>query len=195
MSRDLLFAALLLGLAACDNLWLDRMKVQPKLLAYAPSDFYRDGRAMRRTPEGTVSREETLGPPELIEGGADGGLVDRIPLPVDQELLALGRQRFDVTCAACHGLLGDGVSVVASKMALRLPPSLFSEAVRGAPDGRIFRVVTEGYGLMPSYAATLSVRARWAIVAYVRALELSQNAPLALAPPDERRRLEQEASP
>ncbi|MHB1844196.1 MAG: c-type cytochrome [Deltaproteobacteria bacterium] len=184
----------LFGLTGCNNLWLDRMKVQPKYLAYAGSDFYPDGRAMRVPPAGTLSREAFVGPPEVAEGGVDGGFVERIPLPVTLELVALGQRRFDITCAACHGLLGDGVSVVAGKMALRPPPSLLSDQVRRLPDGAVFRVIGEGYGLMPPYAASIPVGERWAVVAYVRALELSQSAPLALAPAREQRRLE-EATP
>jgi mono/diheme cytochrome c family protein len=193
-------AALLVALAllsGCDALWLDRMKIQPKYLPYAPSHFYGDGAAMREPPAGTVSRETLVGPTELTRGwtrGADGGFVgdfvERVPLPVDAALLATGRRRFEITCAACHGPLGDGVSVVASKMSLRLPPSLLTDQIRTLPDGRLFEVVSEGYGLMPPYADVLSVRERWAVVAFVRALELSQRAPLALVPETERRELQ-----
>ncbi len=189
-------ALCMLSAAGCNSLWIDPMKIQPKLLPYAPSTFYPDGLAMRRPPPGTVAQEAPLGPTELLRGygaGPDGGFVGAfdgsIPIPVDAALLARGREHFDVVCAACHGPLGDGLSVVASKMSLRPPPSLLSDRVRALPDGRIFEVIGEGYGLMPPHGALVPWRDRWAIVAYVRALELSQRAPLALLSAEDRRRL------
>jgi mono/diheme cytochrome c family protein len=192
-------AACSLGLlltCACNSLWVDRMKRQPKYLPYAPSAFYPDGAAMRAPPEGTFAEEDPVGPAEETrgwrlppDGGFVGEFVARIPIPVDAALLASGRHRFSITCAACHGPLGDGVSVVATKMSLRPPPSLLSERVRHLPDGRVFEVISEGYGLMPPYGEVIPVHDRWAVVAYVRALELSQRAPLALVPEPTRRRL------
>src|SRR5262249_30810998 len=121
------------------------------------------------------------------------GAVDTIPIAVDAELLAAGRTQFEVTCAACHGLLGDGASIVAAQMALRPPPSLHSDKVRALPAGRIFQIASEGYGFMPGYRSQIPDRVRWAIVAYVRALQESQNARLSSAPPDVQQRLRQEA--
>jgi mono/diheme cytochrome c family protein len=82
----------------------------------------------------------------------------------------MGRRRFDVFCAPCHGIQGNGMSVVARKMTLREAPSLVSERIRQIPDGKIFRIITEGYGLMPKYEQEIQVVERWAVVAYVRAL-------------------------
>jgi mono/diheme cytochrome c family protein len=145
---------------------------------------------MRAPPEGTVPHG-TLLPLDVASGlGPDGLAIPRSPLPVDARLLARGRERFDVNCAVCHGLLGDGESQVSLSMSLRRPPSL--HAYRDVPDGHIYRVISEGFGLMPSYAAALSVEDRWAIVAYVRALQLSQYATLQDVPPDARRKLEEE---
>src|SRR5262245_30909472 len=105
------------------------MRRQPKLIPYDPSSFYSDGRAMRQPPAGTVPRE-LWGRPELLTGqGPDGAYVRRLPVPLTEELLALGERRFRSTCAACHGLLGDGRSVVASKMALRPPANLLERLV------------------------------------------------------------------
>ena len=95
------------------------------------------------------------------------------------------------TCGTCHGPLGDGDSIVATQMSLRPPPSLHNYANR-AP-GYIFEVATHGFGMMASYAAELSVEERWAVVAYVRALQVSQNVPVTDLPPDLRRKLDQEA--
>jgi mono/diheme cytochrome c family protein len=180
--------ALALALAGCPR--LDPMQRQQKVKAYQASPYWPDGLGMRAPPEGTVPHGRVL-PLEVSTGlGPDGMAVALVPVAVDAKLLARGRARFDVTCAVCHGVLGDGESQVALNMSLRRPPSL--HAYRDVPDGHIFRVMSEGFGLMPSYAAELSVEDRWAIVAYVRALQLSQHATLDEVPPDVRRRLEEE---
>jgi mono/diheme cytochrome c family protein len=178
-----------LALAGCPR--LDPMQRQQKVKAYQPSPYYADGLGMRAPPEGTVPHGQLV-PLEVSTGlGPDGKAVALVPIPVDAKLLARGRARFDVTCAVCHGVLGDGESQVALNMSLRRPPSL--HAYRDVPDGHLFRVVSEGFGLMPSYAAELGIEDRWAIVAYVRALQLSQYATLEQVPPDARRKLEEEA--
>jgi mono/diheme cytochrome c family protein len=107
---------------------------------------------------------------------------------VTRQLLELGRKRFDITCGTCHGPVGDGNSIVATQMSLRPPPSLHKYSDR--PPGYIFDVITKGFGLMASYAADMTVEERWAVVAYVRALQLSQAVPLTQIPPAERARLE-----
>jgi hypothetical protein len=95
-------------------------------------------------------------------------------LPVTRELLERGRDRFAIFCAPCHGVTGDGDSDVAENMTLRKPPSIHDPSTRAFPPGRIFAAVTRGYGLMPSYAALLSIGDRWAVVAFIGALQLSQ---------------------
>jgi mono/diheme cytochrome c family protein len=114
-----------------------------------------------------------------------------MPIDATGELLALGRRKFDVHCAVCHGILGDGESQVAINMSLRRPPSL--HAYRDVADGYLYQVISGGFGLMPSYAAQLDVHERWAVVAYVRALQLSQAASLDQAPPEVRESLRKEA--
>jgi mono/diheme cytochrome c family protein len=109
------------------------------------------------------------------------------PVKVDRPLLALGRKRFDITCGTCHGPLGDGDSIVAHQMSLRPPPSLHLYADR--PVGYIYDVITHGFGMMASYAGELPVRERWAVVAYIRALQLSQAVPVDKAPPEARAKL------
>src|SRR5262249_19015568 len=101
-----------------------------------------------------------------------------------------GRDRWNVFCAACHGLAGDGDSEVATQMALRRPPSLLASTVREFPPGRIFRVATEGFGFMPSYRLQIGVADRWAILAYVRALQIAQGSKLADLPAGLRREAE-----
>lgn len=176
---------------------------QPRERAFRPSDFYADRLSMRPPPAGTVPRERHTMNPTLTAGilGFTGQVApngerivryaNKIPLPVTPALMALGRKRFDITCATCHGPLGDGDSIVASQMSLRPPPSLHLYANR-AP-GYIFEVATNGFGLMASYAAELTVEERWAVVAYVRALQVSQQARIEDVPPEVRRQLEQES--
>lgn len=184
--------ALLLGfgLAACEGLdtgvyWgLERMLVQPRYHPYGESRFFADGRMMRPPPEGALRADapEVVGEP-AVPGAMDGGRDrDRIPLVLTMDLLRLGRERFDVACAPCHGVLGDGASAVAMRMTLRPPPPLIGSNVRAMPAGRLYRIVEEGYGLMPGYAELLSPLERWAVVAYLRALQLSQAAELDALP-------------
>jgi cytochrome c len=109
-------------------------------------------------------------------------------MPVTRKLLELGRKRFDITCATCHGPLGDGESIVARQMALHPPPSLHRYVNK--PSGYFYEVITKGFGMMASYAAELNVEERWAIVAYIRALQLSQLTPVGELPANERQRLE-----
>jgi mono/diheme cytochrome c family protein len=108
--------------------------------------------------------------PALGQGMVDNVYVDKNPVLLTTAFVEMGQRKFDVFCAPCHGVLGNGVSVVAQKMALRRAPSLVADRIRDFPDGRIFRVITDGYGLMPKYSQELEVVERWAIVAYVRAL-------------------------
>jgi mono/diheme cytochrome c family protein len=200
----LLCAPLLLG-GACSEQLLNPMADhrQPRERAFRPSDWYADGLSMRAPPPGTVPHERrtmnqtlTAGIASVTDQVAPNGehivrYANKIPVPVTLELLAVGRKRYDITCGTCHGPLGDGDSIVAKQMALRPPPSLHAYANR--PPGYIFEVVTHGFGLMASYAAELTVEERWAIVAYVRALQVSQNVPVRDLPIDAQRQLEQEA--
>jgi mono/diheme cytochrome c family protein len=166
------------------------MQRQEKVKAYQPSRFYLDGLAMRDPPQGTVPYHGLLDPTVETGRGADGKPLAVSPIPFDEALVKRGRAKFEVSCAVCHGLLGDGDSQVALNMSLRRPPSL--HLYRDRPDGYIFQVITEGFGLMPSYAHSLSVHDRWAVVAYVRALQLSQHAAVEELPAELRGRLEKE---
>jgi len=177
--------------AACaDTTIVDPMERQPKGRAFAANAFFEDGRAMRTPPAGTVPRERIVQNPALTQGRVGGTDVTEIPIALTRAVLETGHRKFDIYCATCHGLLGDGRSPVAANMSLRLPPNLHER--RGMAAGHYYQVVANGFGLMPGYAAELSVQERWAVVAYLGALQLSQNAPLALAPPDERESLSRE---
>jgi mono/diheme cytochrome c family protein len=201
---------LLLGLAgvvatssACiDENILDPMAdSQPRAGRYKESAFYSDGLSMHAPPEGTVPRERITGNAPLTTGRLPDGAIQpngeplpvyvaAIPVPVTKQLLALGRKRFDITCATCHGPLGDGNSIVGTQMALRPPPSLIDPKYIAKPAGYIFEVATRGFGLMASYAAELDVQERWAVVAYLRALQLAQSASIDQVPPARRSELD-----
>ncbi|TMA28471.1 MAG: cytochrome c [Deltaproteobacteria bacterium] len=178
--------------AACGETTLfDPMERQPKFKPFSANAFYDDGRAMRVPPAGTVPRERLTDRPEIAQGkDRDGHDVTVIPIPVTSELMSLGRKKFDIHCAACHGLLGDGVSPVAAKMSLRPPPSLL--LLHNDSVGHFFEVISQGYGLMPSYAAELDAQDRWAVVLYLRALRRSQAVALAEVPADIQKQLREE---
>jgi mono/diheme cytochrome c family protein len=184
--RAHLWPVLLFFLWGCENDPLQRMRHQPKYLPYEANPLFGDGRAMRTPPEGTVPRERlALG--EIRGGGQDGGAyAAKIPIPVTKELILRGQKAFDIYCATCHGYLGDGVSMVASKMGMRPPPSLHIH--RDAP-GFYYEVITQGRGLMGSYANEIPPRDRWGVVAYVQALQRSQSARLDEVPPQIRQKL------
>jgi mono/diheme cytochrome c family protein len=167
---------------------LQRMEVQEKYQPYAGNDLFADGRSMRTPPEGTVSRERLVGHPLITIGEiADGGPVAEVPVPITPELLKRGRHRYEVVCSNCHGLVGNGDSMVADNMATRLPPSLV--VLTEKPAGFFYKAITQGYGLMPSFAGEIPMDERWAVVAYLKALQLSQNTPIQALPQDVQRRL------
>jgi mono/diheme cytochrome c family protein len=210
MTRLLMMLGLLSAVSttACiDENILDPMADrQPRTIRYKESAFYDDGLSMHAPPEGTVPRERITGDAPLTTGRlADGAIqangealpryVTSIPLPLTRELLALGRKRFDITCATCHGPLGDGRSIVGTQMALRPPPSLIEQKYIEKPSGYIFEVATKGFGMMASYAAELDVQERWAVVAYLRALQLAQTAKLDDVPAVRRGELDAPARP
>jgi mono/diheme cytochrome c family protein len=176
--------ASLLGLAflGCEQIDFERMIEQPSFRPYEASTSFPDGMAMRRPPPGTIPRSRTLAPLELVTGQGEDGPVGYVPVLVDRSLLERGQDRFRIFCASCHGVMGDGSSQVAENMTLRRPPSLHDEDVRAYPPGRLFGVVSSGYGLMPGYEDKLSIQDRWAVVAFVGALQLSQRAELVTLP-------------
>lgn len=154
----------------------ERMRQQPRYDIYESSNVFANGRVMQSPPPGTVAREQVVGDASLATGMADGRYVTEVPVPVTSELVATGRTRFDIFCAVCHGAGGYGGSMVAMNMQPPRPPSLRSDTMRALPPGSLFQVITNGFGRMPSYAAQLSVRERWAVVAYVRQLQQTTSA-------------------
>lgn len=173
MKRLILLAAAL-ALSGCEvsSDFLQRMETQARYSYYEESDFWADGRAMRMPPEHTVSRQRPVGNPALTTGRLNGQFVVDMPIELNQAVMARGQKRYNIVCAQCHGVLGDGNSVVAENMALRLPPSLID--LQSKPNGHFYAAIAEGYGIMPSFSGEIDIQDRWAIVAYVRALQTAR---------------------
>lgn len=166
------------------------MQRQPKYLAFERSEFFPDGRTMRPIPPDTIAVDEVQYSSALDDGTTQGSFATQIPVPVTVDLMKRGQDRFDIYCAPCHGLTGNGYGTIASR-GFKYPADLRSDRVRNAPPGYIYRVITNGYGAMDKYGYEVhDVRDRWAIVAYIRALELSNHATIGDVPPSERTRLE-----
>jgi cytochrome c len=171
------------------------MRQQPKALPYRENEFFSDDRVMRQPPPGTVPTSRRGQTRRFLTGrdAPDGGFLGDIPLTLTRETVERGQQRYEVYCATCHGVLGNGVSQVGRNMGLREPPSLLD--LPAYPDGYYYVVISEGFGLMPAYAEKLSPEDRWAVVAYVRALQRSQRASLEDVPPESRPLLDKEGAP
>jgi mono/diheme cytochrome c family protein len=137
----------------------------------------------------TVTYGQPMTDTLLVQGTLDGQLAETFPFPVTREVMARGQSRFVIFCTPCHGALGDGKGIVAQR-GLCCPASFHTDKLRSAPVGHFFDVITNGFGRMPSYAQEVPARDRWAIIAYVRALQLSQHATLGDIPPDQRNLLE-----
>ena len=154
------------------------MHDQPKYIPLRPSEFFADGRSERPQIEGTVARGHLNDDAALYTGkGPDGKPLDTFPFPVTKEVIERGQGRFNVYCTPCHGRLGDGDGMIVRR-GFRKPPSYHIDRLRQAPNGYLYDVISSGFGAMPDYAAQVAPVDRWAIVAYVRALQLSQNASL-----------------
>jgi mono/diheme cytochrome c family protein len=168
-----------------------KMADQPRYEPLQKSDLFDDQRASRPLVEGTVPRGQLNADEEFYTGRVNNEPVKVFPLPVDRELLLRGQERFTIFCSPCHSRLGDGQGMIVRR-GYRPPPSFHLERLREAPPGHFFDVITHGFGAMPDYAEQIPPRDRWAIVAYIRALQLSQNAALADVPETERRALVEE---
>jgi mono/diheme cytochrome c family protein len=167
------------------------MVIQPKLKPYQESAFFVDHQSARPLLIGTIARGQLEVDPAYDTGKTDDLLVARIPdrVKVDRALLERGRERFNIYCAPCHSRAGDGRGMIVQR-GFPPPPSFHEQRLLDAPAGHFFNVITSGYGAMYSYASRVPVDDRWAIVAYIRALQLSQHATLDDAPAEERARLE-----
>ena len=179
-----LWLSLAVAVAGCRQ----DMHDQPKLKPLARSEFFADGRAARPVPEGTVARGQLREDEHLYTGKVAGAFADRLPQPLDLELVRRGQKRYAIFCTPCHGASGGGDGMIVRR-GYRKPSSFHLDRLRNERAGYFYDVITNGFGAMPDYAAQIPVRDRWAIVAYIRALQLSQHATLAEVPPARRAEL------
>jgi mono/diheme cytochrome c family protein len=211
---ELLVACLALSLAGCER-GLHEMYDQPKYKPLTPTSLFADGNSSRPQVPGTIARSagalagSSSGRKDAVPLPTAPGLsigVDAAghplapdeepvyanPLPITAALLDRGRQRFNIYCAPCHSMAGDGDGMIARR-GFPSPPSYHSDRLRNAADSHFYQVITNGYGVMYSYADRIAPQDRWAIVAYIRALQLSQHAPASLLSADEREKLREVA--
>ncbi len=173
------------------------MQVQPRQKAYTQSDFFKDHRASRELPDGTVPRGQLRDNKAFYTGKIDNpnlnapvatttneagntivtsfpNDIDEFPIPVTRELVERGKERFNIYCIVCHGPVGNGDGMVVRR-GFSKPPTYHDDRLRNAPVGHFFDVITNGWGKMNSYGAAVQPADRWAIIAYIRALQVSQN--------------------
>jgi mono/diheme cytochrome c family protein len=165
------------------------MHDQPKFIPLRPSTFFADGRSERSLIDGTVARGHLNDDTAFYTGkGPDGKPLDTFPFAVTKDVVDRGQDRYNVYCAPCHDRTGSGDGMIV-KRGYRKPPSYHIDRLRQVPNGYIYDVITRGFGAMPDYSAQIPPHDRWAIVAYIRALQLSQNATPADVPADARGQL------
>ena len=181
-------AACLFFGTGCDLLKQD-MANQPKNRPLSPSPSFEDGRSERPLVENTVARGSLANDELFVPKDSNN-----FPLPVNLELLERGEERYKIFCTPCHGLQGDGNGMVAMR-GMKQPPSYHQDRLRNAPNGYYYDNITNGFGQMLGYAAQIPPRDRWAIIAYIRALQLSRNAKVADLPAELREKLNQNAAP
>jgi len=178
-------ALCLVCLAGCQQ----EMANQPRYKPLAASPFFEDGRSARELVSGTVPRGQLHLEEPLYSARVQGAEVAELPLPLTHELLARGRERYNIYCTPCHDYVGTGHGMIVQR-GYPHPPSFHIPRLRQAPIGHFFVVMSHGYGAMPAYEEQVPPPDRWAIAAYIRALQLSQYAPVAEIPAEVRQQLE-----
>jgi len=176
-----LFCAALIVAAGCRQDMHDQPKYQP----FERNAFFADQRASRPLVAGVVARGHLDEDQAFYAGVAEGKPVATNPLPLTRDVLLRGQERYNIYCSPCHDRVGAGEGMIVLR-GYSQPPTFHGERLRTVPDGYLFQVMSNGFGTMPSYAAQVSPRDRWAIIAYVRALQYSQHATLADVPASER---------
>lgn len=189
MRRCVFVVSLIALLAGCRR----DMQDQPKFRPYRGTKFFGDERSARPLVAGTVARGQLQEESLLAAAKSGPAFADALPMPVDEALLRRGQERYTIYCSPCHGRLGRGDGMVVRR-GYRPPSSFHVDRLRAQPAGYFFDAISHGFGAMPDYAAQIPVADRWAIVAYVRALQLSQNVPASALTPEARAQLEKEAA-
>jgi mono/diheme cytochrome c family protein len=188
--RRLVVVLVLLCAPACRQ----DMQDQPKYKDLRGSAFFEDKRSARPVVEDTVPRGFLHAGELFTTGKVNGQPVATLPMPLTRELLDRGRDRFQIYCTPCHGMTGDGLGIVVQR-GYRQPTSFHIDRLREAPVGYFVDVMTKGFGSMLDYSAQIPPEDRWAIAAYIRALQLSQRTTMADVPSEERRKLESPNAP
>jgi mono/diheme cytochrome c family protein len=183
--------ALLITLVLCTGCYRQQMAHQPGYHEPdQPSEFFPDGQANRPLETGTVARGQLHADEARFTGKTGAAFVSEFPYPVDAAMMQRGRERFNIYCAMCHGRVGRGDGKVVERGYIK-PPSYHEARLRDMPVGQIFDTITHGHRAMPDYAEQISADDRWAIIAYVRALQLSQNVPAAQLTAEDKRKIEE----
>ena len=185
--RTLATAAVLIAvsLTGCHQ----KMGRQPAYDPYEPSEVFANGSSARPLVEGTIARGKLRDKSLLFTGKNGEQLADAFPTEVTAQMLDRGQERYNIYCSMCHGETGEGDGMIVRR-GYKKPPSFHTDDMKQKPAGYYFTVITDGFGVMPSYASQVRVEDRWAIVAYVRALQLSQSATVMDVPPAELSKLE-----
>lgn len=167
------------------------MANQPQYDPLEKSTAFADQNSARPIIEGTVARGDLDPTDVMLTGKVNGEFVDELPMPLTPELIARGRERFEIFCSPCHGLAAYGDGMIVAR-GYRKPPSLHTDQLRARKNGYLFDVISNGFGAMPPYRAQIKPEDRWAIVAYERVLQLSQHATLEDVPEEDRPKLDGE---
>lgn len=202
--RKLILIVAVLTLAGCRGMvsedppiHLNRnMDFQEKFQAQEANPFFADGRAMRMPVPGTVARGMLKADTRFYTGRTESGAyITEMPIPTTREVLVRGQERYNIYCAVCHGRAGDGQGIIQTGQYGYAPPTDYhTDRIRQVEDGYLYDVIANGVRNMPGYAPQIPVADRWAIVAYIRALQLSQNATESDVPPSEMARIQQNSS-
>lgn len=190
MRARMFLAALTLLVAGCRQ----DMHNQPKYKPMRESKFFGDGRTQRPLVADTVARGELKDDTLLYTGKLNGSFSEQFPYPVTKEMLLRGQERFNIYCAPCHDRSGGGEGMIVQR-GYKQPPSFHVDRLRTQPAGYFFEVISKGFGVMPSYGPQVPVEDRWAVVAYIRALQLSQKASLDDVAEGDRAKLENPSAP
>lgn len=175
----------LLAMAGCGG----QMSRQPRYEPLEMSRFFADGQSARPPVPGTVARGQAREDAHFYAGIVDGQLATTFPFPVTLEVLERGQERYNISCTPCHGLTGAGDGMIVQR-GFSPPPTFHQDRLRNAPVGHYYNVITDGFGAMYSYGYQIEPADRWAIIAYIRALQRSQRAPLDTLSPEERAQLD-----
>ncbi len=176
-------------LTACD---MQDMYQEPKYTPLQASDSFSDGRSARPLVPDTVAQDQLRTNALFYTGKSDGTETRALPISLTVQLLNRGHERYDIYCAPCHDLLGNGNGMIVQR-GFRPPASFHMQRLRDAPVGHFYDAMTKGFGAMADFSAQITPEDRWAIAAYIRALQLSQHAALTDVPAEQRQRLEAKA--